>query len=695
MRAEIRELIAKKPFHRQGLRDIAALLPEQDAELHESLRNAIAQNDDLNFTFLIFAAAMAGRTLPASMLHGGTTLLPDDWRFAWIAWRMEGDVTSALVEAADAEAIPMSRRAMALFIAAAWWKEHRRGEELPRSIASVARDISSAKHLEPETVAYLGALMVLLTEDGAVADTNGPRAVQAKKGRLAVEKTLNVVRGPFEALVPERETSEFTGNRTRRRAVERIGRNERCPCGSGKKYKQCCFEKDQERLRLRNATDVAGKTRAEVERDLNADLTKRRLELMMPANLVKLDPTRIPVELQEDYLLRLGAFRHFDALAEAFEKIGVPQHLQKVWSFAFHFAISSWQRDLVLRLLNTWPDAEKTLGAPQSGVPLILAADHPGKFLETLEAECLKALKSDDPLAVYQLGAAMLSSPYSALGILLARGALPIVEYKTASPLFEDILSVRGKLNLSPNDEFSDLMDERATRERGGDESAPLQEAQEKLETKAEEVRQLREKLTALERQIRLREKQESREAAATMNSPAADGQILRELRGKLGQLKSLLKERGEERVALRRDVEKLHQEMESLKSAPASGEMEASVVSDEGEGERIEISGNQPVRLIQFPKKFAETLARFPQHVARTAMNRIGRIASGEASALSELVKICNCEDVLRLRVAGDYRLLLQLFPDHVNVVDVVNRRDLQRRLKVLRTSGVPATTG
>jgi hypothetical protein len=26
---------------------------------------------------------------------------------------------------------------------------------------------------------------------------------------------------------------------------KRVGRNEPCPCGSGKKYKQCCLEKDE------------------------------------------------------------------------------------------------------------------------------------------------------------------------------------------------------------------------------------------------------------------------------------------------------------------------------------------------------------------------------------------------------------------------------------------------------------------
>ena len=33
---------------------------------------------------------------------------------------------------------------------------------------------------------------------------------------------------------PERETTE---------SMDKIGRNEPCPCGSGKKYKKCCLER--------------------------------------------------------------------------------------------------------------------------------------------------------------------------------------------------------------------------------------------------------------------------------------------------------------------------------------------------------------------------------------------------------------------------------------------------------------------
>ena len=32
-------------------------------------------------------------------------------------------------------------------------------------------------------------------------------------------------------------------------AGSQVGRNEKCPCGSGRKYKQCCLRKDEEKAR--------------------------------------------------------------------------------------------------------------------------------------------------------------------------------------------------------------------------------------------------------------------------------------------------------------------------------------------------------------------------------------------------------------------------------------------------------------
>jgi hypothetical protein len=40
---------------------------------------------------------------------------------------------------------------------------------------------------------------------------------------------------------------------------------------------------------------------------------------------------------------------------------------------------------------------------------------------------------------------------------------------------------------------------------------------------------------------------------------------------------------------------------------------------------------------------------------------------------------------DVMRQRIGSDYRLLFRLHPDHLQVIDLINRKDLLRRLKTL----------
>ena len=71
-----------------------------------------------------------------------------------------------------------------------------------------------------------------------------------------------------------------------RRAVAKVGRNDPCPCGSGRKYKHCCLEKDDERLH--HSSDVAGVTAEELLADPNAHLTEERLYRMHPFEMAKL-----------------------------------------------------------------------------------------------------------------------------------------------------------------------------------------------------------------------------------------------------------------------------------------------------------------------------------------------------------------------------------------------------------------------
>ena len=65
-------------------------------------------------------------------------------------------------------------------------------------------------------------------------------------------------------LLPEhRPRTVVGGTYTVRRPVAKLGRNDPCHCGSGKKYKKCCYAKDQELLR--DASQYAGTTRTDLK----------------------------------------------------------------------------------------------------------------------------------------------------------------------------------------------------------------------------------------------------------------------------------------------------------------------------------------------------------------------------------------------------------------------------------------------
>ena len=62
-----------------------------------------------------------------------------------------------------------------------------------------------------------------------------------------------------------------------------------------------------------------------------------------------------------------------------------------------------------------------------------------------------------------------------------------------------------------------------------------------------------------------------------------------------------------------------------------------------------------------------------------------LGRLAAGEASAFVGAIRLKACPSIMRQRIGIDHRLLFRLLPDRVQVVDLIPRQDLERRIKTL----------
>lgn len=72
-----------------------------------------------------------------------------------------------------------------------------------------------------------------------LVDNDEPVEVEEVAAPEAVKQPVRFAPSPFARRAQRRQPVE------QRIVGQKVGRNEPCPCGSGKKYKKCCWSKDQ------------------------------------------------------------------------------------------------------------------------------------------------------------------------------------------------------------------------------------------------------------------------------------------------------------------------------------------------------------------------------------------------------------------------------------------------------------------
>ncbi len=148
-----------------------------------------------------YLGRLAGRWLEAAEA-GEETSDADAWVWATLVW---------LAADLDAQAlVPMIRRAFELGLVDTWF-----GGGLDKFERAMAESPDRKRHAIPAMKSGLPGHPVDELEHWVCFDVPEPR------------KPATPVRGPVVGRVPAR-------------AAAKVGRNDPCPCGSGKKYKKCC-----------------------------------------------------------------------------------------------------------------------------------------------------------------------------------------------------------------------------------------------------------------------------------------------------------------------------------------------------------------------------------------------------------------------------------------------------------------------
>ncbi|MEW6160456.1 MAG: hypothetical protein AB1813_23740, partial [Verrucomicrobiota bacterium] len=358
-------------------------------------------------------------------------------------------------------------------------------------------------------------------------------------------------------------------------------------------------------------------------------------------------------------------------------------------------AVRSKRRDILERLLRWYPNEEKAKSDLCTGARLLLAEPDPAAVLELMEGSAREILQIEDTGMIYQFAYGFLESKWPALAICIARSFIPLLKPDEASVTFEKLLQTRDLLNLSPDDPVGEILDHHLLQEKqaSGKQAQALKLAQARLEAKSNEVNGLKDTLHRLQRELKKHEKP-SPAPAANCDVPLSPAQKsehaderTQQLRRKLENLKAELKARHLERNALRRELQEVHVELEALREK-SNGEKHAQDAVVDHEQELMlpeEAHENHPVRLIEFPAHFEQRLVSVPKSVARGVLVALGKLAAGDSAAFHGVVRLKACPSVYRQRVGIDFRLLFRLLPGTVQVVDLIPRQDLERKIKTL----------
>lgn len=697
MSPEIRALISLASYDHEGIRKIAALLPAEDGVLDEWLATAVERAERDSFILLVTAALHLERRVDARHLAGGLTLLPHFLTVGSFAWHMTGDVDVHLMTAVRESSLRYSCSAAALLCAVAWAKENR-GGALPPGIAADARKLARDGASDNNTAPFLYALGQALPDESILQiiaaqrpDIRQDQAIELSQ--KASDEFLKAVRGEALAIVPEKYVPEKVTGATQRRSVEKVGRNDPCPCGSGRKYKQCCTNKDHERL-LRSST-VPGKTIEEIEACPEPHVTAASVGKLDIWQLTHLNPLLLKPEVLREYLSALSVLPQPDAIVSAFERLGYREEFQLIWAWACIASYHANRKDAVERLLALRGGLDAVGDEFPAGARLLLQRDDPAGFLREAEALALDALKTGDEEKLLNFATGFASTQTPALGIFVARSVIPITDNVSATNILGRILAAHDRLGLSPDDPFANIVEKRLTDKTVGEhgkDSQALRTARDRLEAKAGEVNRLKAELLRTRNEMERRAQARTASAAShpTVRTSLPPTDDSADLRRKVTELKALLNERHAERTHLRHEISKAQEELDAARhAARPTLPAESAAHGTDTEHEHLlpaEEHGTQPVRLIEFPHKFHITLDTLPRPVASTAMQMLGRLASGESSAFSGVVRLKANREIYRQRIGSDHRLLFRLSSTHLEVVDLINRRDLDLRIKSLR---------
>ena len=654
-----------------GIRQLAgeldpALLPEAFASAAHDLR---AQ------TNLALAAALTKTPLPTEAL---AALAPDVLRWESLALLL-GANPSALPGMLDALVaapwIPLEHRACAVAL---------RLHDTDPATAPLAR-AELRQMLRAELPSLWHDELVLATarrlrdQDPAIALLY--ERATAKMPELHPEAIA--LPGRFASDIAEADLTTLPEHieRAGTHDAPKVGRNDPCPCGSGRKFKKCCGRPGATPLQTETHED-----RLRPDRQLSPEQLR---DLPTPL-LARLPFDELDAAAHREVTVALSIGRHLPGLGRALESwVRRPND-----DDADHDAVLADG----LIVLASHPDAPgrpedlnglvsalRTVEAREP-VRAMLAASAPTtrEDWDTLDA-LLQAALHQPPGHTLDAAAILLAS-HPGIATFLLRGVALDAHPADGHTAAGYVAFARDLIGAGPDDPLPAVLrlldrdDAHADAQQA--QVAEEREARAALEEKLAELRAAMRRTRAANEQLE-NDLQSGRDALARLEAddaddeaPAVDPEELRRLRTKVRELKGRIEEGKHERSELRDRLD------EAERVTPDETPQETHDHDHEEEADASD--GLEPTRLRvpEWSGRARKSLAGLPGSIAQQAIVLAAQLAVGDPLARRGAKKLEGFENLRRARVGIHYRLLYVLHDDTLEVVDVLARENLDSHL-------------
>ncbi len=531
---------------------LAAQVQADSTALPKATTLAVDRRDGHAATALVLAGACAGVAPTTDGVEGVLPLTADPALTAiLLGAALGGDRASMVFDLVDNERLDPDCAAMALLVVAL--DLNARGKPFPPKMIALLRRLCRRDYPRDGHLAL--AAILILVEDEALTRLGVPHTSKAMDRPVLTDGISDFagrcLKRPVPELLAEIERVETIYGHTVERQGPKVGRNDPCPCGSGRKHKRCCMGKEP-------AYRAPGSPLAGVERRRRvvdaARLSAEELAELRYPDIAPLDLASLPTPhllVAFDRFLDVRDWQLADrAVTELERRNDLPTETSADECRLDLIRTAAFAKDVSVLRQQATKLRRRDLMGEETHLRMVIAADLPNA-LPVLEQRCQRALERNETADLYRLCAALIqSSP--ALGTLVARGALDPEHPAESEDLLNLIDDARDDMLLP----LGDPAEARYLRLEDALAGTTEHALSEELLRAKNDLAEARAEKTVLE--SRVRELSEQAEAARSLTpepatpGAAGAGDDPHATRDKVRELKRIVAELQEERAELR-----------------------------------------------------------------------------------------------------------------------------------------------